>query len=501
MLESGSLLGPYKIQAPLGKGGMGEVYRAQDTRLGRAVAIKVLPPHLTQNEGALHRFEREAKALAALSHPNILTIFDVGVDRGISFVVMELLQGDTLRSRIRKTGIPWQETLQIAIPIAEALAAAHANGVIHRDLKPENIFVTTTGVPKVLDFGLARWKEAMPNEGVTSLPTAPLETPAGIVMGTLPYMSPEQARGEPVEASSDIFSFGCVLFEMLSGVQPFAGNSSAEIIAAVLKETPSLTGSGDVPLPLAQIVDRCLRKDPKERFHSANDLAFALKTLTTSPVTAMRTLSKASVFSIRMRTALIMIAGIVLMIVLISQIRKPKSAADSIAVLPFVNEAGPDMEYLSDGISENITNRLSQLPKLKVISRTSAFRYKGKKLDPKELRDELDVQTVLIGKISRRAQLLAVSAELVNTSDNTQLWGQQYNRSLDDIFSVEQDISKEIVRMLKLKLGEQEENQLVKRNTQNTEAYQNFLKGPILLVQKNTGRNPGGTQLFPKSNR
>jgi eukaryotic-like serine/threonine-protein kinase len=321
----GTRLGSYEIRAPLGTGGMGEVYRARDTRLERDVAIKVLPQETADDPSSLARFKREAQAIAALQHPNILALYDVGVERATTFAVMELLEGETLRARISDSPVPWRRAVAIGVEIAEGLAAAHAKGVIHRDLKPENVFLTTDGRVKILDFGLAQYRPSGPQQEDTR---ATIVTEPGTIMGTAAYMSPEQVRGEPTSATSDVFSLGCVLHEMIAGRRAFAGRSSAETMAAILTAQPSpLTDLvGEVPPELDRWITHCLEKNPGERFQSARDLAFALRTL----------LSRAPTH--------------------------PKAIA-SLAVLPFSTSGdNPDSEYLGDGITETIINSLAQLP-------------------------------------------------------------------------------------------------------------------------------------------
>lgn len=286
-LSPGTKLGPYKIIEVIGAGGMGEVYRAQDPRLDREVAIKVLPAQLADDSSHLKRFEREAKAIAALSHPNILDIYDFGNDQGILYTVTELLQGETLRHRLLQTPLPWKRTLEIAISIAEGLSAAHSKGVIHRDLKPENIFLTTDGRVKILDFGLARYEPEIPQQAVTSLPTTSHLTGQGMVMGTIPYMSPEQVRGELLDARSDIFSFGCVLYEMITGERAFAGKSTADVISAILNRNPNAPTDRTIPPQLTNIGMKCLKKDPVQRFASARELAAALQQVQTEATTAV----------------------------------------------------------------------------------------------------------------------------------------------------------------------------------------------------------------------
>lgn len=474
-LESGKSLGPYAIERILGRGGMGEVYQAVDTRLARAVAIKILPEHLASEPDALKRFEREAKALAALSHPNILSIYDIGTDGSISYVVMELLQGETLRQYLDRIGISWQRATEIAIGIAEGLAAAHSKGVIHRDLKPENIFITSDGRVKILDFGLARRSTTTMLNELSNSPTATAETSLGTVMGTLPYMSPEQLRGETVDARSDLFSFGCMLREMITGQHPFRRATGAETTAAILKEDPPDLSKSDknVPAELSILMAHCLKKNPEQRLHSSHDLAIALQSILTASATKpVRTKSSRST-------------------------RQGAPAIASLAVLPFVNvSADPDMDYLSDGITESLMNSLAQLPNLKVMSRSSVFRYKGSSQDPRSAGRELRVQAVLTGRVQQRGMNLLVSTELVDVRNNTHLWGEQYNKPLSDIFAIQEEISREISQKLQLKLTGKQQQFLLKRYTENTEAYHIYLKGRYYWNQRTPEGAKKGIEYF-----
>lgn len=455
-METGSTLGPYTIEKILGLGGMGEVYQAIDTRLSRAVAIKVLPEHLASEPDALKRFEREAKALAALSHPNILSIYDIGTEGSISYVVIELLQGETLRQHLNRTGISSQRAAEIAIGIAEGLAAAHSKGVIHRDLKPENIFVTSDGRVKILDFGLARRSVTTALDELSNSPTLTVQTSVGTILGTLPYMSPEQLRGEVVDARSDLFSLGCVLREMIMGEHPFRRSTVAETTAAILREDPPDLSTSDknVPGELSMLIAHCLKKSPEQRLQSAHDVAIALKSILTGSATRpARTKTSRST-------------------------RRSAQAIASLAVLPFVNvSADPDMDYFSDGITESLMNSLAQLPHLRVMSRSSVFLYKGGKHDPQSAGRELRVQAVLTGRVQQRGKNLIVSAELVDVRNNSHLWGEQYNKPLSDIFAIQEEISHEISQKLQLKLTGKQQQLLLKRYTENTEAYHIYLKG------------------------
>jgi pentatricopeptide repeat protein len=439
-LTSGTRLGPYEIVAPLGAGGMGEVYRARDSRLEREVAIKVLPERLACDGDALLRFEREAKAVAALNHPNILAIHDFGNCEGKHYAVIEYLDGETLRGRLGRSATPWQRAVEIAVAVAEGLSAAHAKGIIHRDLKPENLFLTSDGRVKILDFGLARWTPAR-DSAESSAQTI---TEPGMVLGTFAYMSPEQARGLPVGPPSDIFSLGCVLFEMLAGRAAFARPTSAETIAALLHEEPRVASSSrQIPAALDRVVAHCLEKRPQDRFQSARDLAFSLRALTEP-------------------------AGE----------RADSEAIDSLAVLPFVNAGGnPDTEYLSDGITESLINSLSQVPRLRVVPRSKAFRYKGQEVDAKKAGRQLKVRALLTGKVMQRGDTLNVQTELVDVARESQLWGERFVRKMGDIFSVEEEIAKQIFEKLKLKLSGANRERLLRRPTENTEAYQLYLKG------------------------
>ena len=443
-LPPGTVLGPYEILAPLGAGGMGEVYRARDSRLEREVAVKVLPEHLSRDCEALARFEREAKTVAALNHPNILAIYDFCGQDGIRYAVMELLDGESLRTRLSRSVPACQRTVEIVIAVAEGLSAAHSKGIIHRDLKPENIFLTADGRVKILDFGLARWTPP-PGSQDTSAQTI---TRPGVIMGTVAYMSPEQARGAPMGPQSDIFSLGCVLYEMLAGRAAFARPTSAETIAAILTQEPQhLTGSSRQISPdLERVVIHCLEKTPEARFQSARDLAFHLRAIGTKAAVPV--------------------------------LPAQPETIDSLAVLPFVNAGGnPDTEYLSDGITESLINSLSQMPALRVVPRSKAFRFKGQDVNAKKVGRQLKVSALLTGKVLLRGDNLSVQAELVEVARESQLWGERFQRKMTDIFTVEEEIAKQISETLRLKLSGRDRERLLKRHTQNSEAYQLYLKG------------------------
>jgi serine/threonine-protein kinase len=475
----GLTLGHYRLDSLIGAGGMGEVYRARDLRLDRDVAVKLLPEHLANDHEALRRFEREAKAVAALSHPNILSIFDFGAEHDLNYAVMELLEGEALRARLSHGALGWRGAVEIGAAIADGLAAAHAKGIIHRDLKPENIFLTTDGQVKILDFGIARVKHAVSADAETSSSRVTATTRPGTVMGTVGYMSPEQVAGETVDAPSDIFSFGCVLYEMVSGQRPFARETVRETIAAILRdEPPPLAESGKkIPEGLERVIRHCLEKRPRDRFQSARDLAFDLRSIMSgraisAPVLAQRRMHPA--IWIGAVLAIVML-GLGVWLYLGS---KSEQMIDSLAVLPLANASGnAEAEYLSDGITETLINSLSQLPRLRVMARSTVFSYKGKEVDPRQAGRELNVRAVLTGRVTQRHDTLTIGTELVNVADGIQLWGEQYNRKLADILSVQTEIAWHISRKLRPSLSGEEQKRLTKSYTENTDAYQLYLKG------------------------
>ena len=462
-LSSGIRLGPYEILSPLGAGGMGEVYRARDSRLDRDVAVKVLPESLLADGDALARFEREAKAVAALSHPNILAIHDFGREGGIAYAVMELLEGETLRDRLDAGALPVRKALDYALQIAQGLAAAHDRGIVHRDLKPQNVFLTRDGLVKILDFGLARSlpESRTTTEDETKPGSDPSATLPGIVLGTVGYMSPEQVRGRRADHRSDIFSFGVILYEMLSGERAFRKDSQIETMMAILQEEPpqlSRAGKG-VPPELEELVEHCLEKSPEERFQSARDLTFALRVAEREARAAPpgRTDSGA-------RSGAASPAG--------------EASQASIAVLPLRNmSADPGNEYFSDGMTEEIINALTKIEALRVASRTSAFAFKGKDEDVRRIGAALGVRTVLEGSVRRFGKKIRVAAQLINVADGYHLWSERYDREMEDVFAMQDEIARAIAGMLKIRLLPAEEANLSTRGTESVEAYNDFLKG------------------------
>lgn len=471
----GRTLSHYQITSLLGKGGMGEVYRAHDLRLDRDVAIKILPQRFASDSDALPRFEREAKAVAALSHPNILAIHDFGHEDEIRYAVMELLEGETLRARISRGNLSWRQAAQIAASVAEGLSAAHAKGIIHRDLKPENIFLNADGQVKILDFGIARVKQQFATS--PNAATLPDTTEPGKIIGTVGYMSPEQLRGETVEAPSDLFSLGCVLYEMVSGKRPFARDTVTETMAAILRDDPATLASLRVPAEFEKLILRCLEKNPGERLQSAHDLVLELRTLASES-------QKIRFATPQKRGGLIWVAAasiVMLGLAALSAYLIWPRPIDSLAVLPFVNAStDPNTEYLSDGISESLINSLSQLPQLKVIARSSTFKYKGKESDPQDIAKALGVRAILTGRIANRGNRLLISVELTDAKDKTHVWGEQYLRDATDLLAVQTEISREIAEKLRLKLSHSEQQQITKRETVNPAAYEFLLKGRYL---------------------
>ena len=512
-------LGPYEIRSPLGTGGMGEVYRARDERLKRDVAIKVLPQSLAADPDALARFEREAMAVAALSHPNILAIHDFGTHAGTAYAVMELLEGETLGAKLAAAPMAQRQAVDFALQVARGLSAAHEKGIVHRDLKPENLFVTKDGHLKILDFGLAvrRPLDAAGREStaasdqskarneLTAAPTVERAlTEPGTVMGTMGYMSPEQVRGLPVDHRSDIFSFGAILYEMLSGRKAFSRDTASDTMAAIMRDDPpELTQSGrDISLALDHVVKHCLEKDRDNRFQSARDIAFALGEASSGSAAAPARLSAQSPRSNASRP-LLWAAGVVALVTLAAAVlwlRPRAGAIDSLAVLPFVNAGGdPNSEYLSDGITESLINSVSQIPGIKVVSRASAFHYKGKDVDARTVGRELGVRAVLTGRIVERGDALSIRAELVDARDDTHVWGEEYNRRLSDILAVQEEIARDISGKLRQRLTGEEKKQLTRRYTENAEAYGLYLRGRYHWNKRTAGDIQKGIGYFQQA--
>ncbi len=479
-------IGPYKIISPLGAGGMGEVFLGEDSRLGRKVALKLLPDYFASNEERLGRFKREARAASALNHANVATIYEIGEADGSCYIAMEYVEGQTLSARINGQPLAQAEIVDIAAQAADALDEAHAKGITHRDIKSANIMLTARGQVKVLDFGLAKMRAAERQDGASQMTTAAATEP-GLVMGTVQYMSPEQALGREVDGRSDLFSLGVVMYEMATGRLPFSGATATETIEQITHQQPAAIGrfNYEVTGELERIIRKCLEKDRERRYQSARELLVDLKNLkrdSDSDTTSIRTTTLVPAGKSR-RYLLLAVAAVVVLVGLgIYQLTFRSGTSgkpiESLAVLPLVNAGGdPDAEYLSDGITDTIINKLSQIPKLRVMARSTVFTYKGKENDPRKVGKELGVGAVLVGNLIRRGDSLIIGMELVSVEDGRQLWGEQYNRRQGDILAVQQDISRAVTNGLRLKLSGEESRRVAKDYTENTEAYQLYLMG------------------------
>src|SRR6266540_2600108 len=494
---------------------MGEVYRARDKKLDRDVAIKVLPESLAADAETLARFEREAKAVAALSHPNILAIFDVGTHEGTAYAVTELLEGETLRGKLDAGPITQKKAVDYALQVAKGLSAAHEKGIVHRDLKPENLFVTKDGHLKILDFGLAKRVEAVTPGKETSAPTGSGHTEPGTVMGTAGYMSPEQVKGLPVDYRSDIFSLGAILYELLSGKKAFKRDTSAEAMAAIMRdEPPELSESGrNISPALDRVVRHCLEKDPERRFHSAHDLAFDLEALSdvSAPASGARTIRPKPAW--RRRTALgfggVVAAGLlVLVAVLLWRTRGGKSGAPSasapdrksVAVLPFQNlSPDPENAFFADGMTEDILAQLSKVRDLKVISRSSVMRYKGTQKPIQTIASELGVATVLEGSVRRAGNRVRIVGQLIDARTDEHLWAETYDRDLKDVFAIQSEVAQQIAAALRATLSPAEKKRIEQSPTQDLAAYDLYLKGRELYNRYRKADNESAIELFQKA--
>lgn len=544
-LSPGASLSHYRIVSQLGAGGMGEVYLAQDSKLDRRIALKILPADLAANQDRMRRFTQEAKAAAALNHPNIAHIYEIGEADGTNFIAMEYIEGVTLREKIHQERTELRKLLRFLQHAAEGLAKAHTAGIVHRDLKPDNIMVTRDGHAKILDFGLAklvepRLTETSDDENHEEAATAILQqhsTP-GVILGTVGYMSPEQAQGKTneIDQRSDIFSFGCILYEAVTGNKAFAGKDVVDSLNRIIREpvTPISDFRPDAPDHLQRLVRRCLAKDPEERYQTIKDVAIELRDLrrelegagldTTVPPARSETTAgpggetktvgtggsqtgpastsisrppssaeyvvsgiKQHKLAVAFAALLLVVGGVGLILFL--RARSPEAAIASIAVLPFENKSGnADSDYLSDGLAESLIYRLSQLSNLKVSPRSSVFRYKGQAIDAEKIGNELGVDAVMSGRLIQRGDNLTISVDLIDVRNKRTLWGEQFERKMSDLLATQREIASAITDKLQLKLSGDESKGLTKRYTTDNEAYQRYLQGRFYWNRR-TGEN------------
>ena len=546
-IATGTKLGRYEVRSQLGQGGMGEVYLADDTQLRRQVALKILPSDLAANQDRMRRFIQEAQSAAALNHPNIAHIYEIGESEGTNFIAMEFVDGKTLREKIHGEKSELKVLLKQLLQVAEGLAKAHASGIVHRDLKPDNIMITRDGHAKILDFGLAKLIEGQDpetegrgdgetrgrgDEGQTLIAASPrlpvpesphVATSPGLIMGTVGYMSPEQASAKPVDQRSDIFSFGCLLYEAATGHKPFAGDSVVDTLHKIIHDpAPAITDfNPTASTELQRVIRKCLAKEPEKRYQTIRDTANDLEELieemksvsnierSVAPPTMSSNTSSASgitgeVSAVSTASAthppassaefiysgvkqhklaaaivvLLMIVGVAVGLGFYLRSGKTAVGIQSIAVMPFVNESGnADVEYLSDGMTETLINSLSQLPNLSVKARSSVFRYKGKDIDPKKIAADLNVQAILTGRVVQRGDQLTLNLELIDVQTENVLWGNRYERKSTELVALQSEIAHDVSSKLKSKLSGVEAARVEKNYTANSEAYQLYLKG------------------------
>jgi serine/threonine protein kinase/tetratricopeptide (TPR) repeat protein len=482
-LGPGSTLSHYRILSALGAGGMGEVYRAEDSKLERVVALKVLPERFASDEDRLRRFIREAKTASGINHPNVAHIYEIGEENNCHFIAMELVEGITLDAKIKEGALKTTELLDTATQIADALQAAHARGVIHRDLKPANIMINANKQVKVLDFGLAKTSTEGSLEQGTQMATVS-HTEPGLVLGTVPHMSPEQALGRSVDARSDLFSLGSILYELCAGRRPFSGNTSGEMIGQITHAQPAPLSrfSYDVPAEFERIVRKCLEKDPEDRYQTAKELLIDLRNLRRDTISgATASGIQPQVVQYRPGKTLLAIAALAVLLTaggFFYWKYHSRPTIRSIAVLPFVNRSNnQNLEYLSDGITDSTINDLSQVNELRVIARPTVFTYKGKAIDPQKVGRDLNVDGIVTGSITENSGNIVVQADLINVAEGAQIWGGQFSGGASDILRLQNEVSKQVSENLRLRLTGKERQQISKQYTENSDAYRFYLKG------------------------
>jgi serine/threonine protein kinase/tetratricopeptide (TPR) repeat protein len=467
----------YRILEKLGAGGMGEVYLAEDTRLGRKVALKVLPASYQYDAERRERFLREARAASALRSPNVAAIYDIGESDNAMFIAMEYVEGELLANKLEAGHLNFHQAIDFATQVAEALDEAHSLGIIHRDIKSSNLIVTPRGVVKVLDFGLAKMVAPPVETDTDRTARLGVETAPGVILGTVAYMSPEQARGLEVDTRSDLFSLGVLLYEMLTGKRPFEGGTTGDLLVSILSREPEPLAHVPVNIPaeMQWVISKALRKDKALRYQTARDFIIDLKNLTQGLNT--RVVSPASLTDVgRSQTVPPQPRGSVARDS--ATRRRARKHIDSIAVLPLVNSSNdPDIDYLSDGITESLINALSRIPKLRVMARSTVFRYKGREVDAQRVGLELNVRAVMTGRMQKVRDRFSIGAELVDVTDGAQLWGEQYTKALSEMFTLQEEISSDIGEKLKLKLSSGDKRRFARQHTRNSEAYELYLKG------------------------